>query len=692
MIAAMIQYMLVYFLLRGETGVFLVLLLGTGGLFAKKPGHLIMILLILLGVGLSLWLKFPLEEGWTALEGDLHYLDPLGREDPYLREGATGKKIMLENFDIPGVDDGDRIRVTGQLRVNDVAFDFLSYDPGLHERSKNFYYVLPVEEGNLLESRRSLRARVLGRLHENFQTRFGQVGPLLLTLFFGTREALSGETLDLFNHFGLTHLLVVSGLHVSIIAGSLSEGLRRMGVFYWLRKALVVALLLLLALLSGFHVSVLRGVGQELYRELATRLEAPYDAPTALGVLGILFVVHNPYVVYSLGFQLSFLAALALGDGIKALGFVKVYTGIFPLLLVIEPVFNLLSLPVNLLLVGLMSLILPLSLLVALLPMPLMIFDGLVRTVYEGILWGLEGLEGITLGVLRLKTPIEPVLWLYYLALFLKWLLGESLEDLGRARSILYGLVLGLGLTVHGLFHQLTHDALFFLDAGNADGALWRYDGRVVMMDAGQSYEMGRFLDYLGVGVIDVAWLSHGHLDHYGGLRHMTEKKIDILLLEDPGILKEVEILYNQLVITGAGDAFSLGEGSFEVLWPPKGLDVPDKNQHSLVVLATCRGLGVLYTGDILADNEKALPRVEAAVLKVPHHGSDTSSSEAWIQGLSPVIAVVSVGEDNPHGHPSPEVIKVLETHGRRVFITRDTGTILMKFDPGKNRIRYKFL
>jgi competence protein ComEC len=81
---------------------------------------------------------------------------------------------------------------------------------------------------------------------------------------------------------------------------------------------------------------------------------------------------------------------------------------------------------------------------------------------------------------------------------------------------------------------------------------------------------------------------------------------------------------------------------------------------------------------------------VEASVLEVPHHGSDTSSSEAWIQELAPAIAVVSVGEDNPHGHPSPKVIEVLKTHVRRVLITRDTGTILMKFDQGKNRIRYK--
>ena len=239
-----------------------------------------------------------------------------------------------------------------------------------------------------------------------------------------------------------------------------------------------------------------------------------------------------------------------------------------------------------------------------------------------------------------------------------------------------------------------------FADVGNGDSALITSpSGRQVLVDGGPDAQdatrlLGSALPFWDRS-LDVVVLTHGHADHISGL-------LDVLRRYDVGQVVEREAEYatpdylswrhavekEGSVVTQAraGQSINLGDGAIiEVLHPPETLMAgtnSDLNNASIVLRVVYGDVSFLLTGDIFVEAEREMlsrgMEVRSTVLKVPHHGSRTSSSPEFVEQVSPSVAVISVGADNRFGHPHAETLDVLARYApdARVMTTRDHGTI----------------
>ena len=234
-----------------------------------------------------------------------------------------------------------------------------------------------------------------------------------------------------------------------------------------------------------------------------------------------------------------------------------------------------------------------------------------------------------------------------------------------------------------------------FLDVGQGDAALITTpNGKQVLIDGGPSgievaRELGAVMPHWDRS-LDAVVLSHPQEDHVAGLPEVFER-YRVATVYDSGFDNETrsyalfasqtEAGYRQMA---AGDAFAVDGVRFEVLWPPMGFVTDELNEASLVVLVTFDGVGVLFAGDAEGAALAALEGVRANVLKVPHHGSKTTPP-AFLQSVGAQVAVVSVGAENPFGHPHPDVLAALAES--RVYRTDEDGRITVRLQAGKVRV-----
>lgn len=263
-------------------------------------------------------------------------------------------------------------------------------------------------------------------------------------------------------------------------------------------------------------------------------------------------------------------------------------------------------------------------------------------------------------------------------------------------------LIAGWWLARHG---QLGSEAIRFLDIGQGDATLVSGRDHVqLLVDAGPD---GQVMAGLGSALpafdrtIEYAVISHPHADHYRGFRLVVEKyRIGTLYIStadsaDPeyrDLLETVRRWGTTVRVPAAGER--LVASGLQVTFLTAGHGDPplrNLNNASVVMSITVAGHAVLFSGDAEDEQERqlvaaGLPRVE--ILKVPHHGSRTSSGEAFLAQLQPHVAVISVGQDNRYGHPASGTVERLRQHGATVYRTDQSGAVSVTFPRGQVRVR----
>ncbi|MBS3937846.1 MAG: MBL fold metallo-hydrolase [Peptococcaceae bacterium] len=240
-----------------------------------------------------------------------------------------------------------------------------------------------------------------------------------------------------------------------------------------------------------------------------------------------------------------------------------------------------------------------------------------------------------------------------------------------------------------------------FIDVGQGDSILLQAGKMNVLIDAGER-EMGeRVVAYLraeGVKSIDLLIATHPHADHIGGLAAVMAS-FPVRRIIDSGQVHTSQTFLNYLRLvddkkipfeTPNAQVVELAAGvTLRVIGPRQAYD--GLNDGSVVALVTAEQVSLLLTGDMEERAERDLVAaggIAAQILKVGHHGSSTSSTRGFLQMVRPQVAIISVGQGNPYGHPAEPVLARLRESGADIYRTDVHGTVVLRTDGAKFSIK----
>jgi competence protein ComEC len=587
----------------------------------------------------------------------------------------------------------------------------------------------------LADARRAIRDR-LHRFCADSNTR-----ALLQALLLGDRSDVSDRVTDAFARTGLMHLLAVSGLHVLLVGMVLHTLLRpvllrlrlRRSVVDYLRAGCTVAILCGYALLAGGRPSIVRAVVMTTLLIGGLLMQRRAHPLNTLGVAGLVLLVARPPALFDAGFQLSFAAVgglLTLTPRFRPLvpsawrarrGLDYLWTSG-----IASTAATLSTAPVLVAHFGQVSFA-GLVLNVTAIPCTaLLLIAGGVVAGAGGVVPGLGVTFGAAADVLG-ATLTATATWgeaamewtLFGGANLGGWQLAAAVAVLlavvqwPRPRHRWRFLLLGVLLFAAGGWKAATqtgaaHLDIIFFDVGHGDAALLSTpEGRHVLIDTGSrsrqssaaAYAILPFLAEQGIDHLDAVLVTHPDRDHLGGLPDLLSAvsvgrilhsgaPIQTALQREVVATSQAHGVDRQLVT--AGDTLRIAPSvQARVLGPPPGRErVREENDRSVVLQLLHGRNRLLFTGDIEEAAEAWLVQSAGTLLrsdmvKVPHHGSRTSSTDAFVEAASDssTMAVVSVDADGRYGLPAEEVINRWEKAASAVYSTADHGAVWLRSD-----------
>lgn len=544
--------------------------------------------------------------------------------------------------------------------------------------------------------------------------------PFALAVWLGDRTLFRPEDTADFIASGTAHILSVSGVHMSMVYLSTSFLLGLCVPSRWLRALLISAAIILYTVMSGACVASLRAALMILLYLSAELFDRERDAPTALGLAAIILLFWDPDWLFDAGFQLSFasVASILLFLGwtpvwlswvprlIRANTVLCFNVQILPFPLAARyfhvmplagPIANLAVIPLTTACLWLCAAVVIAG---TVLPPAEYLFGAALHVVIWCILWVVKWAAFIPQGRLALPSPTGLAMFIYWAG---AWALYKGLRPLppgivGAFSPLLpkpTGLQRWLSqyspqrrwLTVSGMLFLVAFCIwpLWFrpcgvdvLDVGHADSIFVRTPQKVLLLvDGGDRTEYtdsGRqiVLPYLysnGVTRLDTVINTHPDSDHLGGLLTVIRRMpVRHAILGPASGNSRLETDFLDLCRqrgvevrrVARGDDFDCGGARIEVLHPDRDDPAATDNNGSLVLRVSWPGFSMLLTGDIEHEAEAVLAQTDcrAMVLKAAHHGSATSNTGAFLDAVSPSLAVISTG---PYRNASPVGIGVVE-------------------------------
>lgn len=238
-----------------------------------------------------------------------------------------------------------------------------------------------------------------------------------------------------------------------------------------------------------------------------------------------------------------------------------------------------------------------------------------------------------------------------------------------------------------------------FIDVGQGDSSLIISGDEAILIDAGEASESQAVLSHLsalGIDHLAAAIATHPHSDHIGGMADVISQITIEAFYMGPettntsvygNMLSALETQHITPTIPAPGDVFTFASGAvLYFLGPNESVSASNLNNRSIICLFDTGDASVLFTGDAEKQAEAALledyPVLYCDVLKVGHHGSNTSTTQALLQATTPTIAVISCGANNDYGHPSEQTLIRLSEFGvDDVRVTAEQGTIILNLD-----------
>lgn len=599
--------------------------------------------------------KSSLNDSLTSISGEI-----VSIEENIIIKHKKEKVIVYGKTDLCV---GDIIIVYGKVKkissnVIPYVFNYEDYC-----KKKDIYYSINATKIEKIRSGFNIgiiHFKIINYIDDNINSNSGKY---YKSLIFGDTSDL--DIKEDIRKIGISHLFAISGLHIGLIV-------------LFLRKVLkdkyICIILAMYLLVTNFSPSIIRATTMFVIFVFLKYRKLEYESLDVISITCLLLLIINPYYVFDIGFQLSFLISfsLILTEKLNLYKIVILAQGVtLPIIININNEINIISLLCNMIYVPFFSLFfLPLTFLSFFLHL-----DKIYNYIIEVFEHSIKLISSIENTILHFPNFSIYESIIYY---FLFYML--------MAKKKIVPFFIFLLLIFNKNCFILT-DNVYVFDVGQGDSSLIETSKSKIMIDAcGYSYQ---FFKKRGIKSLDYLIITHGHSDHYGKVEEvLKEVEVKMIIISAFTYEKEMlDMIENENVLrVKSGDAIDTVDLHIKVLAPMVFSD--NENNNSLVVQIKISNKTFLFMGDAEYEVENMLidkykENLKSDIIKIGHHGSDSSSSELFLDYVEPDEAIISVGLNNKYNLPDKEILKRINERKIKLYQTSINKTyhIVMFFE-----------
>lgn len=629
-----------------------------------------------------------------------NYVKFFGRLPEYNNE-----KVLIYVYDFSEITANQQLKINNlKIKLPNSKLNFGGFDYRRYLTGKNVFFQGSAN-GKDVESRSDLsldpyrlslkvNETICNKIDEKFSDKSAG---LFKGILLGDKSDLSDDALDEFRDSGLSHVLAVSGLHLTLITMLIGLLLKRTPRY--VKIPILSVVIISFVFITGFSASVLRASIMLLMIYISDLMYVESDTLTNISLAAFLIFILNPNSLFDTGFILSFSATV---------GIVTLYNPLSKLFSDKIPVYfrdcfslsvgaQIGTLPFLVLSFGklttmafisnlLITVLLPLIYILLVLSFIIQAFAPAAEF-FADILYKWAELCSVIPGQV-LRVPIN----LFVISgLFVATGFSVFNSAFKNKKIVATGVFAGIIITLLSSFHETLppkNTTVTFLNVGQADCALVEtHDGNRFLVDCGTEYygetEVVTYLNRNGIYSLDAVFISHFNSDHSGGLIPvLNEIKTDAVYVPDTldvgkhqyDLIKFAKKQGVNVISLGAGDKVEFSDIDISVLSPSHSFEKDGENDSSLVLKAESKDASLIFTGDIAKDEK--ISDCDTDILKVSHHGSKNGSTEEFLKKCTPDIAVISLGENNMYGFPKQETIDRIKVYTDKIYRTDLNGTI----------------
>lgn len=602
----------------------------------------------------------------------------------------------------------------GTLEIPEEQRNFSGFDYRKYLRTQGVYRLLKIEKIHGFEEKQDFDLRLVRRkailwAQEYFPS---PMSSYMTGLLFGWLDKDFEEMGELYTSLGIIHLFALSGMQVNFFIELLRNILLRLGLSQKLVFFIQIPFSIFYAFLTGLSLSILRAL---LQKNIPLK-----NSSDRFSVTFLLLMVFSPYFLLTTGGQLTMLYSFLITffsrkfkelKGLKKslLDSTVLAVGVLPLLIFHFHSFQ----PLSIFLTLLFSLIFDFLLLPGLLFVFLLSLFGTALTLFNPFFIVLESIVRWVGDLFDQPIVFGKPNLIFLLLLFM--LSGLAL-DFYKKRNWNLSIIIVLFLLFFFVKNP-KHPSITMVDVRQGDSILLQdsWNSQNILIDTGgrlkiradeqwkegiyKSNAENTLLPYLrarGVSKIDVLIVTHPDEDHIGDLESVAQKVpiknvyVSASALEKKSFAKKLSRLNSQIHIVQEGDKLPIFNSYLWFL--TTGVEGKSDNDNSLVTFGEFYGKKFLFTGDLEEEGEVRLqeeyPHLEVDVLKVGHHGSKTSSKEAFLEAINPKLALISAGKNNRYKHPNQETLQQFAARGIKIYRTDQQGAIRLLYKKGSWHIQ----
>ncbi len=633
---------------------------------------------------------------------------------------------------------GQIIEVDGKLNNMTGARNTGEFDQAVYYKSRGIYFSMYTDDFRVINNNIDPYREFLRSIKKSFKAKLSKLFDaqdrgIVVASLLGDRSLLDENVYTYYKHYGIAHLLAISGLHIAILGVGLYRFLRKRISIHRYTSALIASICILsYGNFVSASTSVIRAVIMLMTAFLAECLGRTYDLLSAMSLSALILIIINPYHLYDCSYILSFLAVFAIGGVaphiIKTYQINSIYIKVFLSSIIVQ----IITLPAILYFFFRFP---PYAFIINLIAIPLMSV-----VIYASICGGLSAYIHPYIGVLIVypvkivltiyrilteysaKLPFgsvlmgRPRLWqiaAYYISMYLAYLIIKQYKRIkDRLKPMLLVFISSLCILILIPVKLGTH--IYFIDVGQGDGMYMSHASENLLIDCGSGTKKGLgeftlfpFLEANAVDKINKVYITHADYDHVSGIQYLlsdTDICIGEVILPEPA---RSDAKYNtirelchkrsvSISYMHAGSTVRCGNGILSCVSPKTDYNPSNTNEQSLVTVYKEGNFSAVFTGDAGRDTEKIILTnknyksliTSATLLKVGHHGSFTSSSEEFIKTIIPKYAILSYGDNNAYGHPQRETLYTLKKYNIDVYSTAESGAIHVWTDGKRMKIK----